>query len=85
LWTPGAVRFHLTAGKQVRFACSTDPIDLRKVRAGGMRQVSGHPADVKPRVKRVARGLRLEAEAEGPVKGEPRVERDPAIGSGQAI
>jgi predicted glycogen debranching enzyme len=35
LWTPGAVRFHVTAGKQVRFVCSTDPIDLRKLKAGG--------------------------------------------------
>ena len=35
LWTPGAIRYHLAVGKQVRFICSTDPIDLRKLKSCG--------------------------------------------------
>jgi predicted glycogen debranching enzyme len=31
LWTPGAVRFQLTAGHEAEFVCSTDPIELDKL------------------------------------------------------
>src|SRR5262249_43197470 len=88
LWTPGAVRFHLTVGRQVRFACSTDPIDLRKVKAGGTR--GRVPASVavsggrKTRVQRVSRNTRGEVRVETSVDHYPPVgERDATLPSGQ--
>jgi predicted glycogen debranching enzyme len=46
LWTPGAVRFHLTYDVQARFACSTDPIDLKRLKPASTRPrrtLSGDP------------------------------------------
>jgi predicted glycogen debranching enzyme len=38
LWMPGVVRFRLSPGKTVYFACSTDPIDLARLTAQVARQ-----------------------------------------------
>jgi len=86
LWTPGAVRFHLAIGKQARFACSADPIDLRKMKVGGTQGRALDSATVRrrSRVKRVVRDVRSDAQA-GPSAKDcgPRRERDVPLPSGQ--
>src|SRR5204862_4062169 len=46
LWSPGVVRFTLLPGQTVYFACSTDPIDLPRVRESAKQQFAnaGAPA-----------------------------------------
>ncbi len=86
LWTPGAVRFHVAAGRQVRFACSTDPIDLRKMKVGVQRRVVGNrertPVGGKLRVRRIVRDVKVENSVN---ERGARLERDAALGSGQTI
>lgn len=41
LWSPGTIRFTIAPGQTVHFACSTDPIDLDRVKSVAIRQFAG--------------------------------------------